>query len=99
MWLHKAIFRELQRLLKQNNYFLFTRIFWNWILTLLYLLFIKNILGRSEMTPYFVNQKGLKDFISFHIINEIYDKGVSKFQIIVTGLSSFILQISYEKYF
>jgi phenylacetate-CoA ligase len=58
--------------------------------------FIKNIVGRTEMTPYFVNQKGVEDFISFHIINEIYVKGISKFQMVVTSLNSFILQVNYQ---
>jgi phenylacetate-CoA ligase len=39
--------------------------------------------------PVFVNTAGAKDFISPHIINEIFVKGVTRFQMQITGASSF----------
>jgi phenylacetate-CoA ligase len=50
---------------------------------------IKNLVGRTEQMPVFVNGAGAKDFISPHIINEIFVKGVTRFQMQITGPSSF----------
>lgn len=50
---------------------------------------IQNLVGRTEQMPVFVNRGGAKDFISPHIINEIFVKGVTRFQMQITGPSSF----------
>jgi hypothetical protein len=39
--------------------------------------------------PVFVNRAGTKDFSSPHIINEIFVRGVTRFQMQITGPSSF----------
>lgn len=46
-------------------------------------------MGRSEQLPTFVNGAGLTDFISPHTINEIFVKGVTRFQMQLTGPSEF----------
>lgn len=50
---------------------------------------IQNLVGRTEQMPVFVNGEGAKDFISPHIINEIFVAGVTRFQMQITGPSSF----------
>jgi phenylacetate-CoA ligase len=50
---------------------------------------IQNLVGRTEHMPVFVNGGGARDFISPHIINEIFVKGVTRFQMQITGPSSF----------
>jgi phenylacetate-CoA ligase len=50
---------------------------------------IANLVGRTEQMPLFVNAAGTKDFISPHTINEIFVDGVTRFQMQITGSSSF----------
>lgn len=50
---------------------------------------IETVRGRSEMVPQFVNRRGESDFISPHTINEIYVRGVRRFQMELTGVASF----------
>lgn len=50
---------------------------------------IQNLVGRTEQMPVFVNAAGARDFISPHIINEIFVKGVTRFQMQLTGPSAF----------
>jgi phenylacetate-coenzyme A ligase PaaK-like adenylate-forming protein len=50
---------------------------------------IENLVGRTEQMPLFVNSAGAKDFISPHTINEIFVAGVTRFQMQLTGPSSF----------
>jgi phenylacetate-CoA ligase len=57
---------------------------------------IENLVGRTEQMPVFVNGRGTKDFISPHIINEIFVKGVTRFQMQITGPSSFQFPICVE---
>ena len=57
---------------------------------------IQNLVGRTEQMPLFVNAEGAKDFISPHIINEIFVKGVTRFQMQITGPSSFRFLICVE---
>ena len=57
---------------------------------------IQNLVGRTEQMPVFVNGAGAKDFISPHIINEIFVKGVTRFQMQITGPSSFRFPICLE---
>jgi len=57
---------------------------------------IRNLVGRTEQMPIFVNREGVKDFISPHTINEIFVKGVTRFQMQITGQSSFRFPICVE---
>ena len=50
---------------------------------------IESLVGRSEKLPTFVNSRGATDFISPHTINEIFVKGVTRFQMQLTGPSEF----------
>jgi phenylacetate-coenzyme A ligase PaaK-like adenylate-forming protein len=50
---------------------------------------VESLVGRSEMMPRFLNEAGTEDFISPHTINEIFVAGVVRFQLQVTGASSF----------
>jgi phenylacetate-CoA ligase len=50
---------------------------------------IEHLVGRTEQMPVFVNEAGVKDFISPHTINEIFAAGVTRFQMQITGSSSF----------
>jgi phenylacetate-coenzyme A ligase PaaK-like adenylate-forming protein len=50
---------------------------------------IQNLVGRTEQMPVFVNSAGARDFISPHTINEIFVDGVTRFQMQITGPSSF----------
>lgn len=58
---------------------------------------VREIVGRSEFIPRFVSSRGREDFISPHIINEIFVKGVKRFQMEVTGPSSFIFRVVLEE--
>jgi phenylacetate-coenzyme A ligase PaaK-like adenylate-forming protein len=57
---------------------------------------IRNLVGRTEQMPIFLNREGVKDFISPHTINEIFVKGVTRFQMQITGPSSFRFPICLE---
>jgi phenylacetate-CoA ligase len=50
---------------------------------------IRNLVGRSEQMPTFRNSAGAVDFLSPHTINEIFVKGVTRFQMQLTGPASF----------
>jgi phenylacetate-CoA ligase len=50
---------------------------------------IRNLVGRSEYMPRFRNSAGAMDFISPHTINEIFVRGVTRFQLQLTGPASF----------
>jgi phenylacetate-coenzyme A ligase PaaK-like adenylate-forming protein len=50
---------------------------------------VASLVGRSERMPTFVNSAGTPDFISPHTINEIFVKGVTRFQMQLTGPSTF----------
>ena len=50
---------------------------------------INNLVGRMEQMPTFVNSAGSKDFISPHTINEVFVQGVTRFQMQITGPTSF----------
>lgn len=50
---------------------------------------IRNLVGRSEQMPTFQNSAGVTDFLSPHTINEIFVKGVTRFQMQITGPTSF----------
>jgi phenylacetate-coenzyme A ligase PaaK-like adenylate-forming protein len=57
---------------------------------------IQNLVGRTEQMPVFANRSGGKDFISPHTINEIFVEGVTRFQMQITGASSFSFPICVE---
>ncbi len=57
---------------------------------------IQNLVGRTEQMALFVNAAGATDFISPHIINEIFVKGVTRFQMQITGPSAFRFLICIE---
>jgi phenylacetate-CoA ligase len=59
--------------------------------------YVKNLVGRNEMIPYFINESGEKDFIHFQLINEIYVPKLDKFQMFLTGPTTFTLRICLEK--
>jgi len=50
---------------------------------------IESLVGRTEMMPRFLNQDGIEDFLSPHTINEIFVAGIARFQMQLTGPSSF----------
>ncbi len=50
---------------------------------------VENLVGRSEMMPTFRNGDGKLDFISPHTINEVFVKGVTRFQMQITSDTSF----------
>jgi phenylacetate-coenzyme A ligase PaaK-like adenylate-forming protein len=52
-------------------------------------LVIDRLVGRTELMPSFVGRDGAADFISAHTINEIFVPGVTRFQLRLTGPSSF----------
>lgn len=54
---------------------------------------IREISGRSEQTPFFVNRHGNEDFIHFQMINEFIVKNVRRFQFEVVDKTSFIFRI------
>jgi phenylacetate-CoA ligase len=60
---------------------------------------IQNLVGRAERLPMFVNAAGVRDFISPHTINEIFVKGVTRFQMQITGDASFRFPICVEPWF
>jgi len=50
---------------------------------------IQNLVGRMEQMPTFLNAAGASDFISPHTINEVFVQGVTRFQMQITGPTSF----------
>ncbi|HEX7238009.1 MAG TPA: hypothetical protein VF405_13665, partial [Gammaproteobacteria bacterium] len=52
-------------------------------------LVIESLVGRNELQPVFKNRDGVEDFISPHTINEVFVAGVTRFQLHLTGDTSF----------
>jgi len=52
-------------------------------------LVIESLVGRNELQPVFKNRDGAEDFVSPHTINEIFVAGVTRFQLELTGDTSF----------
>jgi phenylacetate-coenzyme A ligase PaaK-like adenylate-forming protein len=50
---------------------------------------IESLVGRSEMMPRFVNEDGTDDFLSPHTINEIFVRGVLRFQMRLVDETAF----------
>jgi phenylacetate-CoA ligase len=59
-------------------------------------LVIENLVGRTELTPTFTTRTGATDFISPHIINEIFVAGVTRFQLRLTSATSFRFLVCLE---
>jgi phenylacetate-coenzyme A ligase PaaK-like adenylate-forming protein len=60
-------------------------------------LVVENLIGRNELQPVFTNRDGVKDFISPHTINEVFVRGVTRFQMHLTGDTSFRFLICVDK--
>ncbi|HTQ99961.1 MAG TPA: hypothetical protein VMH83_08220 [Candidatus Acidoferrum sp.] len=60
-------------------------------------LVIENLIGRNELQPVFVNRDGARDFISPHTINEVFVTGVTRFQLHMTGDTSFRFLVCLDK--
>ncbi|HTE40807.1 MAG TPA: hypothetical protein VK629_08250 [Steroidobacteraceae bacterium] len=56
-------------------------------------LVVDNLVGRTEMTPTFVNRDGSEDFISPHTINEIFVSGVARFQLRLRSKTHFAFHV------
>jgi phenylacetate-coenzyme A ligase PaaK-like adenylate-forming protein len=59
-------------------------------------LMVDNLVGRTEMTPTFVNRNGTEDFISPHTINEIFVSGVARFQMRLLSKTRFSFFVCLE---
>jgi phenylacetate-CoA ligase len=57
---------------------------------------VENLVGRSEQMPSFKAADGSSDFISPHTINEVFVKGVARFQMQVTSDTSFRFPVCVE---
>lgn len=57
---------------------------------------VKNLVGRCELMPTFKNSSGETVFVSPHTINEIFVKGVTRFQMQITGETSFRFPVCVE---
>lgn len=60
-------------------------------------LVVENLIGRNELQPVFINRDGVQDFISPHTINEIFVAGVTRFQLQLTGETSFRFMVCLDK--
>jgi phenylacetate-CoA ligase len=58
---------------------------------------VDEIIGRSEITPVFINEDGEKDFIHPIVIAEIFVEGVTAFQFVQTSDVSFTFKIVISK--
>ena len=58
---------------------------------------VRDIVGRMEHAPVFMNRRGFEDFISPLIIVEFYVKNLRRFQIQVLGKTSFLFRAAIEK--
>lgn len=58
---------------------------------------IENVVGRREMSPIFVNDLGQEDFISPHLIVEIFVEGLNAFQVVLESDRSFSFKVQYDK--
>lgn len=50
---------------------------------------IGSLVGRTEMTPRFINEEGLEDFISPFMVIELFVAGIQRFQMQLLGPESF----------
>lgn len=57
---------------------------------------VENLVGRCEQMPHFRNAAGVMDFISPHTINEVFVKGVTRFQMQTTSDTSFRFPVCVE---
>lgn len=61
-----------------------------------YPVIVENLVGRNEKMPTFRNAAGAMDFISPHTINEVFVKGVTRFQMQITSDTSFRFPVCVE---
>jgi phenylacetate-coenzyme A ligase PaaK-like adenylate-forming protein len=52
-------------------------------------LVIESLVGRNELQPVFTNRDGVEDFISPHTINEVFVKGLTRFQLHLLSATAF----------
>ncbi len=57
---------------------------------------VKEIVGRNEHVPVFINDNGVEDFISPIVIVEFYVKNVNKFQLHIIDKCSFVFKVCLE---
>lgn len=57
---------------------------------------IRNLVGRTELVPMFLNDDGAEDFVSPHTINEIFVAGVTRFQLQITSNTSFTFLVCFD---
>lgn len=58
---------------------------------------IKNIAGRRENIPYFINNRGEEDFISPHVITEFHVRNVCRYQFEAVDKAKCIFRVCLEK--
>lgn len=57
---------------------------------------VKSIIGRTELVPIFINERGEEDFISDAIITEIFIKNITKFQMHLISKKDFVFKVCLE---
>ncbi|HAK59713.1 MAG TPA: hypothetical protein DCO77_04930 [Nitrospiraceae bacterium] len=57
---------------------------------------VREIVGRMEQAPLFLNRHGIEDFISPHIINEFHVKHLRRFQMQLLDKTSFLFKACFE---
>ena len=57
---------------------------------------ILDVIGRQESVPIFTNDHGAEDFISPHLLAEVWAKGLAQFQIHLTGPKSFVFRARFD---
>lgn len=57
---------------------------------------VKQVVGRMEQAPAFINEQGEKDYISPHVIGELFAKDLRRFQLHVRDNSSFDFRVVFE---
>ena len=62
-------------------------------------LVIDSLVGRNELQPVFRNRDGVEDFISPHTINEVFVKGVTRFQLHLLDTQSFRFLVCLDPHF
>ncbi|MES2625210.1 MAG: hypothetical protein V4628_08020 [Pseudomonadota bacterium] len=59
-------------------------------------LVIESLVGRNELQPVFINRDGVEDFISPHTINEVFVKGLARFQLHLLSSTSFRFMVCFD---
>ncbi len=53
---------------------------------------VREIVGRQELVPVFMNDRGKEDFISPLVLAEFFAKGLAQLQVLLTGPKSFVFK-------